>query len=243
MKKFLVTLMGVVMFLGLSAPVLAADFAADVERDALNVETLEVKRDTAKIQANTARTEAENMDREAAAAEARGDDEVAARFRDAANAYRESAASYDSLAEDFDGQISDLRSQDAVSLLPRTNLSIDECKVLMNEVSMDSSRSKERFASRDDVYVGNVLACAVQTGDVRLWMVPYYVRYVLEFIIRVGGLVAVGGIVYGGYFYMFGPVIDDKERGKKAVVYALAGIVLMSVAWAFVNIVISFLIS
>ncbi|MFA7685847.1 MAG: pilin [Candidatus Gracilibacteria bacterium] len=89
--------------------------------------------------------------------------------------------------------------------------------------------------------VNAVLGCGIKTGNIKLYMVPYYIRSVLEFIIGISGLICVGAIVFGGYWYLFAGVSEDKERGKKAILYGLIGMVLTLVAWAVVNIVISLL--
>lgn len=84
-----------------------------------------------------------------------------------------------------------------------------------------------------------VLACAIMTGDIKVWMLPYFIRYILEFIIGIAGLITVGGIIYGGYLYLFAGVSSDKEKGKTAIKNALLGLVLVLTAWAIVNIVIA----
>lgn len=134
-----------------------------------------------------------------------------------------------------------------VSILPATNLSVADCLAMLKQVNMKPDDAKEKFgakdpAQRDDHYVRIILGCAVKTGDIKLWMVPYYVRYILEFVVQLGALAAVGGIVYGGYLYMFAGISEDKDRGKKAIMYSVGGIVIMAVAWAVVNVFISFFI-
>jgi hypothetical protein len=89
------------------------------------------------------------------------------------------------------------------------------------------------------VTANQILACGIKTGDIHLWMIPYYIKYILQFVIGISGLVSVGGIVYGGYLYLFAGVSNDKDQGKKAIQYALLGMVLTLVAWALVNIIMS----
>jgi len=84
-----------------------------------------------------------------------------------------------------------------------------------------------------------VLGCAITTGDVKAWMIPFFIRYILEFIIGLAGLIAVGGIVYGGYLYLFAGLSDDKDKGKSAIKNGILGFVLVLTSWAIVNIVIS----
>lgn len=149
----------------------------------------------------------------------------------------------------------------AGTVLPGTEISTTNCKAVMNYVSSNSAKVKEAFveggnASFDnfDVNVGDtgklkalnaltlqdVLACGIKTGDIHLWMIPYYIRYILEFIIGIAGLIAVGSIVYGGYMYLFSGLSQDKDTGKKAILYGIVGMILTLVAWAFVNIIIAF---
>lgn len=141
-------------------------------------------------------------------------------------------------------------------ILPGTTTSVQDCNQLMNEVSMYRDCQKINLFSGSgdvvDIVDGldrcaiteghtpiKVLACGIKTGQMRLWMIPYYIRYILEFVIGIAGLVAVAGVIYGGYLYLFAGLLDDKEKGKKAIMYGVVGMIMTLVAWAFVNIVIS----
>lgn len=152
------------------------------------------------------------------------------------------------------------------TILPETSKSVRDCTDIMNEVSKNSCAAKTKIFKKDTVEAGkcssavkpnflykdkngdstgqiftesDVLGCGIKTGTIKLWMVPYYIRYILQFIIGISGLVAVGGIVYGGYLYLFAGVSSEKDQGKKAIQYGLIGMVMTLVAWAFVNIIIS----
>lgn len=143
---------------------------------------------------------------------------------------------------------SDSGSEDA-TVLPGTVVSTADCKKMMNYVNTHPGDIRKAFAANDDSFIDmgasglttvqDILGCGIKTGDIKLWMIPYYIRYVLEFIIQIGGLVAVGGIMYGGYLYLFAGISEDKDKGKKAILYGVAGMVLTLVAWALVNIVIA----
>jgi len=106
--------------------------------------------------------------------------------------------------------------------------------------------AKSAIAKREKVAVegvgivtGNdILGCGIKTGDIKLWMIPFYIRFVLEFIIGIAGLITVGGIVYGGYLYLFAGLSDDKDKGKNAIKNGIIGLILVLTAWAIVNIVI-----
>lgn len=84
-----------------------------------------------------------------------------------------------------------------------------------------------------------ILGCAIKTGNIKTWMIPFFIRYVLEFIIGLAGLLAVAGVVYGGYLYLFAGLSADKDKGKNAIKNGIIGLVLVLTAWAVVNIVIS----
>jgi len=131
------------------------------------------------------------------------------------------------------------------TVLPSTEKSVDDCKAVMAKIQQKPSvERKEIFGDDKNLDDGSsandILACGIRTGDIHLWMIPYYIRYVLEFIIGIAGLVAVGGIVYGGYLYLFAGVSDDKDKGKKSIMYGVAGMIITLVAWAVVNIFVSF---
>lgn len=130
------------------------------------------------------------------------------------------------------------------TVLPSTEESVEGCKAIMSKIQQKTTAErKEIFGENktvDGLTADNILACGIRTGDIHLWMIPYYIRYILEFIIGIAGLVAVGGIVYGGYLYLFAGVSDDKDKGKKSIMYGVAGMIITLVAWAVVNIFVSF---
>ncbi len=82
-----------------------------------------------------------------------------------------------------------------------------------------------------------ILGCAVKSGYIKFWMVPYFIKYILTWIINLSGLLAVLMILVGAYFYIWGGISDEKEKGKKVILYAIGGLILTSVAWFIVNVV------
>ena len=149
------------------------------------------------------------------------------------------------------------------SILPYTDYSVAECESLFSQDALsggtllkkflsgesgDSAPRLEKQASPSDgsskstpeeVSKLDVLGCGIKTGRMKLWMIPYYIKSLVRFALSIAGLVAVGAMVIGGYFYMFGTLMDDKERGKRSIIYGLAGFVVVLLAWAIVNVVIS----
>lgn len=82
---------------------------------------------------------------------------------------------------------------------------------------------------------GEILGCAVKTGRIRLYMMPFFVTYLIEFLLGAAGLVAVLFMVLGGYKYVVGGLTEDKESGKKTILHALTGFVVALSAWIVVN--------
>lgn len=128
------------------------------------------------------------------------------------------------------------------SILPEVSeKAAGECNTTYNPDMQGQEAVEEALNGASFTEIGNWLGCGIKTGNIKLYMVPYYVRSILEFIIGISGLVCVGAIVFGGYWYLFAGISDDKERGKKAILYGVIGMVLTLLAWALVNILISLL--
>ncbi len=123
------------------------------------------------------------------------------------------------------------------TLLPSTEKSFDSCEQRFRDETSDDLR--ESLKGREDV--GDILGCAIKTGNIRMFMIPYYIRYFLEFLIGIAGLLSVAAVVLGGFYYVFSGISEDKEKGKKAILNGLLGMVIVFTAWAAVNIVISLL--
>lgn len=89
--------------------------------------------------------------------------------------------------------------------------------------------------SRDEQY--QVIACSLKSGRFHLFMAPYMIRYFLEFIIGLAGLICTLFIVIGAYQYMIGSVTENKQKGKETIKNALIGLVITLLAWVIVNVV------
>ena len=130
------------------------------------------------------------------------------------------------------------------TLLPSgdKNTTLEECQVMF----MGKSSSDLKTVLTGDKYKTdgkNLLACGIRIGEIHLWMIPYYMRFVLEFIIQISGLACVAATVYGGFLYLFAGVSEDKDKGKKAITYGVMGMVITFLAWGIVNIFIILLTS
>lgn len=84
-----------------------------------------------------------------------------------------------------------------------------------------------------------LLGCAIKTGRVSLQMVPFFITYMANFLLAMSGIVSVLFIVVGGYFYIYGGLTDQKERGKKYLVNALVGLTLAILSWSIVVFIIN----
>ena len=80
-----------------------------------------------------------------------------------------------------------------------------------------------------------LLGCAIKTGKIRLFMVPFFMTYIIQFLLSIAGLVAVLFMVIGGYKYVVGGLTEDKESGKKTILHALVGFIVALSAWIVVN--------
>lgn len=91
---------------------------------------------------------------------------------------------------------------------------------------------------------GKCLAEKIQTGKIHYRDIPYIIGHIIKFLLSVGWALAVVMIIYGGYQYVlggFGAV--DKEKGKKTLIYSVAGLAVATFAWFMVDTFIAFITS
>lgn len=86
-------------------------------------------------------------------------------------------------------------------------------------------------------YLDNILACAIKSGKIHFWMIPYFIVYFIEFMIGLSGLVAILFIVIGGFQLVLSGATDQKDNAKNTIKNALMGLVLVLVAWVVVNVI------
>jgi hypothetical protein len=91
--------------------------------------------------------------------------------------------------------------------------------------------------------IHNILGCAIQHGLLELWMLPFIITELIQFLVALGGMIAMLFIVIGGYQYIIGGITDEKEKGKKTILYAITGFVVVLVSWIVINIVQTFLVT
>lgn len=92
-----------------------------------------------------------------------------------------------------------------------------------------------KAAITDGKKLDDFLGCAVKTGKIRLFMVPFFITYLIQFLLQLAGIIAILFIVYGGYQYVVGGISEDKEAGKKTIRNAIIGLIVALSAWIIVN--------
>lgn len=141
-------------------------------------------------------------------------------------------------------------SASAQGILPSTILDDDECEYILTG-SADGKNILQSIRAQlknqdpkdgnnmkiEDVTLNDVLACALRTGRVKLWMIPFFILSSIEFLSGLAGLLAVGYMVIGGYHYAIGGMTEEKDKGTKTIKNALVGFVLSMLAYTLVNII------
>lgn len=131
-------------------------------------------------------------------------------------------------------------AQAASTILPSASETAD-CESILEEWNLaymgeGVEGETSGYAALEEIGDGEtMLGCAIRTGEIRFWMIPLFVNYVLEFLIGLAGLIAVLMVVIGGYYYIYGAITDDKEKGKTIISYALGGFMLVLSSWFLVN--------
>ena len=139
--------------------------------------------------------------------------------------------------------LSPLTTQAATTLLPDGGDAVEGKTVEQCSVAVDvwtAAYAEKGYTGLPDELEGltkeQMMACALKSGNMAFWMLPFFINNVLEFIIALAGLIAVLMIIVGAYYYIAGGVTDDKEKGKTIIKYALGGFVLALSSWVLVNV-------
>ena len=117
-------------------------------------------------------------------------------------------------------------AQEAGTLIPETARGKVECDELLFDaekfkfpgpvkvdgVSTEVNNPREYFAAQKDTIKNDILACAVITGKIKFWMVPFYIVYLIEFAIGISGLIAILFLVVGGFQYVIGGATEKQEQ-------------------------------
>lgn len=140
-------------------------------------------------------------------------------------------ADFKNLANDFGG------SNEALILAAYENSQSAGCKKLIDVAlsTYGEDEAKVYIGKNENEFTETFLACGISSGNMSFWMIPYYIRYTLSFLIGIAGLLSVLMILVGAYYYIAGGISDDKEKGKTIIKFAIGGLILTSLAWILVN--------
>ncbi len=108
-------------------------------------------------------------------------------------------------------------------ILPSTNKTYENCITELAKSPPNNSTE--------------VLACAIKTGRVHLSMLPYFVGYIIKFLLGIAGLISVLFMVYGGYQWVVAGISEKQDAAKKTIWHALIGFVVVLVSFAVVSLV------
>ncbi|MBI2453452.1 hypothetical protein HYV56_01985 [Candidatus Peregrinibacteria bacterium] len=116
---------------------------------------------------------------------------------------------------------------------PPPSMNYTTCEAyLIDFTEADTKTNLKDKANRDQT-----LACAVITGRIRLFMLPYFLVYLIEVIVGFAGVLCVLFIVIGGFQYAMSGISDEKEKGKKTVMNAIFGLVIVTLSWIIINVI------
>jgi len=68
-------------------------------------------------------------------------------------------------------------------------------------------------------------------------MLPYFVGYIIKFLLGIAGLISVLFMVYGGYQWVVAGISEKQDAAKKTIWHALIGFVVVLVSFAVVSLV------
>lgn len=130
--------------------------------------------------------------------------------------------------------------QDAEKAKQEANTALDQAGKTFDAMGKNISPEDAKKDPKDlEDLRANLLGCGIKTGRISFSMIPYFITYIVNFALGLVGLISVLFIVLGGYFYVFGGLTEDKDKGKKTIVHALEGMGLALMAWTIVNVIMS----
>lgn len=110
----------------------------------------------------------------------------------------------------------------------------EQCKMALHSLTKDSVTGNLVLKGAT-VTTEFWLGCAIKSGQIKFWMIPYFINYALDFVLSIAGLISILMILVGAYYYIAGSLSDDKETGKTIIQYALLGLVIALSSWSVIN--------
>lgn len=91
--------------------------------------------------------------------------------------------------------------------------------------------------------IGDFYEEKIKTGKFHWEDIAFLLLHWIQQLIILSGAVAVVLLMYGGFQYVFGSIIEDKESGKNTIRNTLLGFVVVISSYMIVDYVISFVTS
>lgn len=130
----------------------------------------------------------------------------------------------------------------AATLLPNPigedgeQLTEEQCLSFLRIVeTAHESTPLETFKGYEGATQEFILGCAIKSGNIHFWMIPFFINRALDFALSIAGLISILMILVGAYYYIGGSLSDDKETGKTIIQYAILGLVIALSSWSVIN--------
>ncbi|MBU0667918.1 pilin [Patescibacteria group bacterium] len=150
--------------------------------------------------------------------------------------YQKTYASYQKIAED--PQISAYLEGCKLSSSPDADCQAAQAKLDAAEKEKNEAMQKS-LDEMSKKSADPLLGCAIKTGRISLQMIPFFIKYIANYLLSIVGILAVLFIVIGGYMYIYGGLTENKDRGKKYIYHALLGMAIALLSWVIVTIIIA----
>lgn len=120
------------------------------------------------------------------------------------------------------------------TILPKAGKDAD-CEGLFKLLAENGGQINSAVTDNPD----ELLGCGIKTGKITLAMVPYFIKYISNYLLGMVGLIALLFTVLGGFLYTAGGLTEQKEKGKTYIKNALIGMGMAFLAWSIVNVILA----
>lgn len=77
--------------------------------------------------------------------------------------------------------------------------------------------------------------CSFNCGTMHFGCIIPYLGYLVWLVVTFSGGICLLMIIWGGYSWAFGTVIEDTEKGKKILQFALIGLTIVTLSYVIVD--------
>ena len=124
----------------------------------------------------------------------------------------------------------------AQGIIPETT-TYDSNDQIVCQIPSGDTAPDGRILYKPNPAIEKDIGAKIFCGSVTLNDFPALIVYLIQWVLTLAGSIAVIMVMIGGFQYMLGGVTDDKERGKKTIIYALGGLVVAFMAWWIVELI------